>query len=305
MIHDRPPRQEPWWNRPPWDGAEWDRPPWEELERRGPGCVEVAGVSVRAGSLVRLDPRRRGSDVFEVALAGRTAIVHEVLQDYEGRIQLAVTVTEDPGRDLGALRRPGHRFFFDPDEVEPLDGDAALDGTPSRRVLVAGIGNVFLGDDGWGVALAGRLAARAQPRGVDVVDFGIRGMDLAYAMQDGYNAVVLLDATPRGEPPGTLYVIEPDLDELELTIDAHGMDPLKVLALARTLGAQRLPRTLVVGCEPLTRMSAEDEQIVAELTEPVRASLADAVVLSEQLLADLTTPLTTTEMREKERKEGT
>jgi hydrogenase maturation protease len=283
------------WNKaeaggPPWNETEADQPPWEELERRGPDRVEVAGVSVRAGSLVRLAPRQRGGDIFEVALAGRTAIVHEVLQDYEGRIQLAVTVTEDPGQDLGALRRPGHRFFFDPGEVEPLDRGAALGGVPPRRVLVAGIGNVFLGDDGWGVALAGRLAARAQPRGVDVVDFGIRGMDLAYAMQDDYAAVLFLDATPRGEPPGTLYVIEPDLDDVEMTIDAHGMDPVKVLALARTLGAQRLPRTLVVGCEPLTRMSAEDEHIVAELTEPVRASLEQAVALVEELLADLTTP---------------
>jgi hydrogenase maturation protease len=268
-----------------------DRPPWEDLERRGPDFVEVEGVSVRAGSLVRLAPRPQGgSDIFEVALDGRTAIVHEVLEDYEGRIQLAVTVADDPGQDLGALRRPGHRFFFDPQEVEPLD-PATEEGQPcSQRVLVAGIGNVFLGDDGWGVALAGRLAARSLPRGVDVVDFGIRGMDLAYAMQDDYRAVVLLDATPRGQPPGTLYVIEPDLEEIEMTIDAHGMDPVKVLALAHTLGAESLPRTLVVGCEPQTRMSAEDELIVAALSEPVRASLEEAVVLVEDLLTDLTSP---------------
>lgn len=266
-----------------------DRPPWEELERRGPDAVDVGGQDVRAGSLVRLAPRQTGGDIFEVALAGRTALVHEVLQDYEGRIQLAVTVTDDPGQDLGALRRPGHRFFFDPDEVEPLDPAALAGEAPARRVLVAGIGNVFLGDDGWGVALAGRLATRALPRGVDVADFGIRGMDLAYAMID-YDAVVFLDATPRGEAPGTLYVIEPDLDEIEMTIDAHGMDPVKVLALARTLGAESLPRTLVVGCEPRTRMSAADEHIVAELTEPVRASLDAAVTLVEDLLLDLTAP---------------
>lgn len=267
-----------------------DRPPWEELERRGPDFVEVEGMPVRAGSLVRLRPRQTGSDIFEVALAGRTALVHEILEDYEGRVQLAVTVSDDPGRDLGALRRPGHRFFFDPSEVEPLDPDAVRGQAPARRVLVAGIGNVFLGDDGWGVALAGRLSTRELPRGVDVADFGIRGMDLAYAMQDDYDAVVFLDATPRGEPPGTLYVIEPDLEEIEMTIDAHGMDPLKVLALARTLGSEALPRTLVVGCEPQTRMSAEDERIVAELTGPVRASLEQAVVLVEELLTDLTTP---------------
>ena len=266
-----------------------DRPPWEELDRRGPDFVEVEGTQVRAGSVVRLAPRQTGSDIFEVALDGRTALVHEVLEDYEGRVQLAVTVTDDPGQDLGAMRRPGHRFFFAVDEVQPL-ARATLAGAPPRtRVLVAGIGNVFLGDDGWGVALAGRLVARALPPGVDVADFGIRGMDLAYAMQDGYDAVVFLDATPRGEAPGTLYVIEPELDEIEMTVDAHGMDPLKVLALARTLGAESLPRTLIVGCEPQTRMSAEDERIVAQLTEPVRASLDGAVTLVEELLLDLTT----------------
>jgi hydrogenase maturation protease len=267
-----------------------DQPPWEELERRGADFVEVDGVVVRAGSLVRLSPRRTGSDIFEVVLAGRTALVHEILEDYEGRVQLAVTVTDDPGQDLGALRRPGHRFFFDPDEVELLDPLAAADEEPSPRVLVAGIGNVFLGDDGWGVALAGRLATRALPRGAEVVDFGIRGMDLAYAMQDDYDAVVFLDATPRGEQPGTLYVIEPDLEEIEMTIDAHGMDPVKVLALARILGAESLPRTLIVGCEPRTRMTAEDGHIIAGLSEPVWASLEQAVTLVEDLLADLTRP---------------
>jgi hydrogenase maturation protease len=267
-----------------------DRPPWEELERPGADSVEVGGVVVRAGSVVRLAPRQTGSDIFEVALEGRTALVHEILEDYEGRVQLAVTVADDPGQDLGALRRPGHRFFFDPDEVEPLDPVAVAGEAPPQRVLVAGIGNVFLGDDGWGVALAGRLAARTLPRGVDVADFGIRGMDLAYAMQDGYDAVVFLDATPRGARPGTLYVIEPDLDGIEMTVDAHGMDPVKVLALARTLGAESLPRTLIVGCEPETRMSAEDEHILAELTEPVRASLEQAVALVEELLTDLTRP---------------
>ena len=105
---------------------------------------------------------------------------------------------------------------------------------------------MFLGDDGFGVALAGRLARRALPPGVDVADFGIRGMDLAYALGDGYDAAVLLDAAPRGEPPGTLYVIEPEIEEGEVPIDAHGMDPVKVLALARALGGPP-PRTLVVG----------------------------------------------------------
>ncbi len=296
-----------------------DRPPWEALERRGPDSVEIAGRRVCAGSRVRLAPHAGGSDVFEIALAGRTATVEEVLEDYEGRLQLAVTVADDPGRDLGLLRRPGHRFFFTPAEVEPLDlaparshggadegpgsqtepePSAAGAELPARRVLLAGVGNVFLGDDGWGVALAARLAERELPRGVQVADFGIRGMDLAYAIQDGYDAVVLLDAAPRGQAPGTLYVIEPDPRDTGGPLDAHGMDPVKVLALARTLGAQRLPRTLVVGCEPGRRTVAADEQILVELSEPVRASLDHAVALVEELLDDLLADSIPTEQRE-------
>jgi hydrogenase maturation protease len=181
---------------------------------------------------------------------------------------------------------PGHRFFFSPEEVEPLEDEPEPE-TAVARVLVAGIGNVFLGDDGFGVALAGRLARRELARGVEVVDFGIRGMDLALAMQEDYAAVVLLDATPRGEPPGTLYVIEPEIPPGELGVDAHGMDPVKVLALARALGGSP-PRTLVVGCEPQTRMSADSEEIVAALSEPVRAALDEAVRLVESVLEELT-----------------
>jgi hydrogenase maturation protease len=155
-----------------------------------------------------------------------------------------------------------------------------------KRILVAGIGNVFLGDDGFGVALAGRLARQQLPTGVEVVDFGIRGMDLALALQEGYAAAVLLDATPRGEAPGTLYVIEPEVGADQVGLDAHGMDPVKVLALARAMGGTP-PRTLVVGCEPQTRMTVDDEEIVAALSEPVRAALDEAVRLVDSVLAEL------------------
>jgi hydrogenase maturation protease len=249
---------------------------WDELERPGPESVTVGGVEVRRGTRVRLLPRTN-TDVFDLALAGRVAIVDALETDMEDRVHLVVTVEDDPGRDVAESGALGHRFFFSPDEVEPL---------PSRRVLVAGIGNVFLGDDGWGVTLAERLADRPMPDGVDVVDYGIRGMDLAYALGDGWETVVLLDATPRGEAPGTLYVIEADTDGDEVGIDAHGMDPVKVIALARALG-RPLPRLFVVGVEPLTRMSAEDEEVVAELSAPVRASLDEGVRLVESLLADL------------------
>jgi hydrogenase maturation protease len=113
-------------------------------------------------------------------------------------------------------------------------------------------------------------------------------MDLAYAMHDGYDAVVLLDATPRGEPPGTLYVIEPEIDDDDTGFDAHGMDPLKVLVLARTLGGA-LPRVLVVGCEPETAMRGDEEDVVAVVSEPVRLALDEAVLLVESLLVELTT----------------
>ncbi len=257
---------------------------WEELERPGPEAVEVDGVTLRARSRVRLRPHP-GGDIMDLALTGRAAVIEGIDQDMEGNLRIAVVVEDDPGRDLGEHRQPGHRFFFAPDEVEPLreePGERA-----GRRILVAGIGNVFLGDDGFGVALAGRLARRELPPGVDVVDFGIRGMDLALAMQDDYEAAVLLDATPRGERPGTLYVIEPELPGEPGMPDAHGMDPVSVLALARAMG-RTPPRTLVVGCEPATRMSADDEEIVAVLSEPVRTALDEAVRMVESLLHELT-----------------
>ncbi|UGS37009.1 hydrogenase maturation protease [Capillimicrobium parvum] len=251
---------------------------WDELARAAPEAVVIGGVEVRRGSRVRLRPRA-GADVFDTVLAGRTGVVEGIEQDMEDRLHLTVSVDDDPGRDLAARRQPGHTFFFAPEEVEPL---ARL------RVLVAGIGNVFLADDGFGVALAQRLAGATLPPGVEVVDYGIRGMDLAYAMGDGWDAVVLLDAVPRGEPPGTLSIIEPRIEEAEdAALDAHGMDPVSVLALARTLGATPA-RTLVVGCEPLVRMTGDEDELVGELSAPVRAALPAAEELVRSLLADLT-----------------
>ena len=260
---------------------------WEELERPGPDFVTVEGTELRKGGRVRLRPRA-GGDVFDIALAGKVGEIEGIEQDMEGNVQLAIVVDDDPGRDLGAMRQPGHRFFFSPQEVEPLAHQAPAERPSGPRILLAGIGNVFLGDDGFGVALAERLARRELPAGVEVVDYGIRGMDLAYALQDGYDVVLFLDATPRGGEPGTLYVIEPQIEDDAVAIDTHGMDPVKVLALSRALGEGALPRILVVGCEPQTRMSADDEVVVAELSEPVRGALEEAERLIESLLRDLT-----------------
>lgn len=158
--------------------------------------------------------------------------------------------------------------------------------THTPRILVAGIGNIFLGDDSFGVEVARLLLGRPQRDGVRVIDFGIRGLDLAYALTDGWDAAILVDAAPRGQTPGTLYVIEPDLQTSSVpsTFDGHSMDPVAVLRLAGTLG--ELPRrVLVLGCEPGRLSSEEDGNF--ELSEPVRAALEPAVSMVESLVDQL------------------
>jgi hydrogenase maturation protease len=165
----------------------------------------------------------------------------------------------------------------------------------SRRILVAGIGNVFLGDDGFGVQVVGRLSERELPEGVEVVDFGIRGMDLAYALNEDYDLVVFVDATPRGGKPGTVYLIEPEIEEDgAVSLDTHGMDPVKVIRLARALGARPV-RTLVVGCEPQvipghgggSETHPHYDEMLMELSEPVRAAVEEAAKLVESLCAEI------------------
>ncbi len=122
------------------------------------------------------------------------------------------------------------------------------------KVLVAGVGNIFLGDDAFGVEVVQRLASRTLPDNVNVVDFGIRSYDLAYALMEAWELVILVDAVPRGGQPGTVYVIEPELPQsgespAGLGFDAHSMNPVSVLQLVHALGGT-FARTLVVGCEP-------------------------------------------------------
>jgi hydrogenase maturation protease len=247
----------------------------------------VNGVSFRPGTRVRLKPSRR-ADIMDLALTGRIAEVAAVEEDFEGQLHVAVVLEGDPGRDLGAASQIGHRFFFAPDELEPLSGPEGE--APTHRVLVAGVGNIFMADDGFGPEAATALARHPLPAGVHVADFGIRGMDLAYRMLDGYDTVVLLDATPHGQPPGTLSVIEPDLATLsaEGAPEAHAMDPVKVLALARRLGdGEGLPRVLVVGCEPEVRMNGDEVDVVVGLSEPVREAVERSVPFVESLVADI------------------
>ena len=157
----------------------------------------------------------------------------------------------------------------------------------TTRVLVAGIGNIFLGDDAFGVEVVRALAERPQLDGVRVVDFGIRGIDLAYALSDGVELAILVDAMPRGGEPGTLYVLEPEPDAGELQtpvfMDGHGMDPMKVLALVRALGG-KAGAIRIVGCEP-SPINAETEEQFG-LSPPVQAAIGEAVHLVERLVQE-------------------
>jgi len=157
------------------------------------------------------------------------------------------------------------------------------------RILVAGIGNIFLGDDGFGVEVVRHLAERPQPEGVRVVDFGIRGFDLAYALMDGFDLAILVDATPRGRPPGTVYLIEPDWEEPEVSpdpagmIQTHGMNPMSVLRLVKAMGGESCVLRLV-GCEPATLGTEEDP--IMGLSKPVGAAVPEAVRLIQALIGE-------------------
>jgi hydrogenase maturation protease len=249
--------------------------------------VVIAGAPARVGDRVRLHPRK-GGDIFDLALAGQIATIEALEQDYEGKIHVCVVVDDDPGRDLGMMRQPGHRFFFDVDEVELLPPQEQVErkAAAQQTILVAGVGNIFMGDDAFGVEVARQLAQRELPPEVRVGDFGIRGFDLAYALQDGYETTILVDAYPHGDQPGTVYLVEPDLAAMVPEqaeggdIDAHGMDPVKILRLAATMGGS-LKRVLLVGCEPAT---LGPEEGLMGLSEPVTAAVPEAVELVESVI---------------------
>lgn len=265
---------------------EWE---WQLLEEKTPrDHFEISGVELRTGSRVRLRPRK-GGDVMDIALAGQIATIECIEQDYEGKCHVCVVLDNDPGRDMGLLRQSGHRFFFNPEEVEPLSEDEAREHHPGLKpsLLVAGIGNIFLGDDAFGVEVVRRMAGLKLPECVRVSDFGIRGFDLAYALQDGYETTILVDACPRGQAPGTLYVIEPDLKALDdpeappASLEAHAMNPLSVLRMAKAMHIE-VKNILLVGCEPET-LGGEEGQM--GLSAPVEAAVDEAVKLVESLVS--------------------
>ncbi len=155
------------------------------------------------------------------------------------------------------------------------------------RILIAGIGNIFFGDDAFGVEVARRLAEQRLPEQVRVVDFGIRGLDLTYALIDPYEAVILVDAAPRGGSVGTVYVLKLDLNDPGLpgvAVEPHSMDPVRVLRMARELGSTN-DRVLLVGCEP-TPFGADDDMQM-EMSQPVQAAVVEAVTVIQSLVTQM------------------
>jgi hydrogenase maturation protease len=262
---------------------EWE---WQLLEdKTAVESIAIKGVPVRRGDHVRLRPRA-GGDVFDLALEGKLAAVESIEQDYEGNTHVCVVVEDDPGRDIGLMRQPGHRFFFAPSEVEPVAVGETPPAGEAKSILIAGIGNIFFADDGFGVEVAGRLVKHPFPSGVRVADFGIRGFDLAYALMDGYETTILVDAYPGGGAPGTLFVVEPELADFNpspkhpAVIEPHGMNPINVLRMATNMGGQ-LKRILIVGCVPAT-LGPEEGQM--GLSAPVAAAVDEAVKLVDSLV---------------------
>lgn len=261
---------------------------WHLLEdKAGLESLQVQGAEVRRGDRVKLRPHP-GGDVFDLALDGKIAVIESIEQDYEGKLHVCVVVDEDPGRDIGLMRQPGHRFFFSPEEVEPVStSEITAPPAASKRILIAGIGNIFLADDGFGVEVASRLARHQFPPGVRVADFGIRGFDLAYALMEGYETTILVDAYPGEGEPGTLFLVEPTLADLQRAqpeqglVEPHAMNPVSVLRMALNMGGQ-LKKVLLLGCVPAT-LGPEEGQM--GLSEPVTAAVDSAVAMVSALVS--------------------
>jgi hydrogenase maturation protease len=156
--------------------------------------------------------------------------------------------------------------------------------TDKSKILIAGIGNIFFGDDAFGCDVARRCLARQWPAGVRTVDFGIRGLDLAYALFDNYDATILLDVVCRHAPVGSLCLIRPELDDdgnQPANFDGHTMQPEKTLRFARSIGAD-VSRVLLLGCEPAP--FTDEDEMRGGLSAEVEAAAGRAVTLLEHLV---------------------
>jgi len=156
-----------------------------------------------------------------------------------------------------------------------------------KRVMIARVGNMFLKNDGFGGEVIKKIIHKKFPEGVEIKDFGTGGLKLAYDLMKGYDSLILLDASPRGERPGTLYRIEPDEKDFSTDleqggpIDPHGSDPVTVLRFVRSIGAWP-GKVFIVACEP---ESVDDFEI--GLSEPVNAAVQNAVELVEEIVKEI------------------
>lgn len=152
----------------------------------------------------------------------------------------------------------------------------------NQKILVACIGNIFLGDDGFGFEVAQALARCPLPEGVEVRDYGIRGLDLAYALLCRWKAVLLVDAIHRGGAPGTVYLLEPEevKPASDASLDPHAMDPLRVLATAHSLGGVGAA-VYIIGCEPADLGDELEGRL--GLSPAVAAAVPEAVKMVQQV----------------------
>ncbi|MCU1225198.1 MAG: hydrogenase maturation protease [Edaphobacter sp.] len=168
-------------------------------------------------------------------------------------------------------------------------------------ILVACVGNIFLGDDGFGVEVARSLSRRPLSRDILVKDYGIRGFDLAYALLEPWKAVILVDALPRNDDPGTLYIVKPDLSRMGdpaapgMEMNPHGMDPVHVLNLALTMGPILAP-VFLVGCQPDDFGDELDGRM--GLSAPVQAAVEEASNMVEELVAKIKASATAIQLEE-------
>jgi hydrogenase maturation protease len=157
----------------------------------------------------------------------------------------------------------------------------------TKQILVAGIGNAWMKDDGFGSEVVKVLSQRSLPDGVSVIDFGTGGLDLAYEVMRGYHALVLVDVSRQGEPPGTLYVMEANPDDVDGSIedgqalDPHGMDPETVLRFVKYVGGWP-GRVVVVACEP---------EVIEDFGVGLSRAVSDAVARAAEVVLETVSEL--------------
>lgn len=209
---------------------------------------------LQPGTRVRLAPNRRG-DLLDDVLSGLEATVERVEEDTDGRRHVGVVLAGDQAIELGRMRQIGHRFFFSPDELVVLGAGRA----PS--VMVAGLGDAFDGDGGFGAAVIEELRRRPRPAGVRLADFGIRVTDLEAALEDGFDALIVVAAARTGRRPG-------DVSVLDGAVVAQGLG---------FTGASMPARHHAVVLEPAGGGGAE-------MSEAARAAVSGAAERVEELL---------------------